>query len=204
MRIGIFGGTFDPPHLGHLILAMEACDQLKLDRLLWMLTPAPPHKRGHVITPVEIRLEMLKLALSHDSCFEISTLEMERPAPQYAVDTIHELRHRYPDAKLIYLMGGDSLKDLPDWHQPKELVDLADELGVMRRPGDLIKVDELEKRLPGLTKKLVFVDAPLLEISSSQIRSRFFQNKAVKFYLTPEVYTFITSNHLYENKKLGN
>ena len=161
MRIGIFGGTFDPPHLGHLILAMEACDQLKLDRLLWMLTPAPPHKRSHVITPVEIRLEMLKLAVAHDSCFEISTLEMDRPAPQYAVDTIHELHRHFPKAKLIYLMGGDSLRDLPDWHQPRELVDLADKIGVMRRPGDLIKLDELERRLPGLTKKNSVCRCPL-------------------------------------------
>jgi nicotinate-nucleotide adenylyltransferase len=201
MRIGIFGGTFDPPHLGHLILAMEACDQLKLNRLLWMLTPAPPHKRSHLITPVQVRLEMLKIALTGDRCFEISTLEMQRPAPQYAVDTIHQLRHQFPEAKLIYLMGGDSLRDLPDWHQPQELVELADELGVMRRPGDSIKLDELERRLPGLTKKLAFVDAPLLEISSSQIRSRFFHNKAVKYYLTPEVYSFIKSKQLYKAKK---
>lgn len=197
MRIGIFGGTFDPPHLGHLILAMEACDQLNLDRLLWMVTPDPPHKRGITITPVETRMSLIQAAIQEDPKFEISKVEMERPAPQYAVDTIRALRGIYPDAALIYLMGGDSLHDLPEWHHPQLLVEISDGLGVMRRPGDSVDLTLLETQLPGITKKVSFVDAPLLEISSRQIRQRVCSNRPFRYYLPKNVYELILKLELY-------
>jgi nicotinate-nucleotide adenylyltransferase len=201
MRIGIFGGTFDPPHLGHLILAMEACGQLNLDRLLWVVTPDPPHKIGQSISPVNIRLRLIKAAIGDDPHFEVSRIELERPAPQYAVDTIRELRERYPEAELIYLMGGDSLHDFPDWHHPRLLVDTSDGLGVMRRPGDLIDLTELEKQLPGITAKLAFVDAPLLEISSRQIRERVSSGKPFRYYLPQAVYEQILAMNLYSERE---
>ncbi len=198
MRIGIFGGTFDPPHMGHLILAMEACDQLNLDKLLWVVTPDPPHKIGQSISPVEIRIDLLKEAFNSDPLFEISKVDIERPAPQFAVDTIKELREQFPKAQLIYLMGGDSLADLPEWHHPQQLVDLADELGVMRRPSDLVNMHELESQLPGISKKLKFVDAPLLEISSRQIRKRVADGRAFRYYLPRKVHMYIIDHKLYK------
>lgn len=197
MRIGIFGGTFDPPHLGHLILAMEACDQLNLDKLLWMVTPDPPHKQNLTITPVEIRMDLIEAAIQEDPKFEVSKVEMERPAPQYAVDTIRALKTLYPSASLIYLMGGDSLHDLPEWHHPQRLVEISDGLGVMRRPGDLVDLTVLEEQLPGITKKVSFVDAPLLEISSRQIRQRICNHRPFRYYLPRKVYEMILELELY-------
>ena len=200
LRIGIFGGTFNPPHLGHLILAMEACDQLQLDRLLWMLTPDPPHKLHLTITPVETRLELLKAAINHEPKFEISTLEMKRPAPQYAVDTIREVKERFPGVELYYLIGGDSLHDFPEWYHPRQIIDMTEGLGVMRRPGDQIDLSLLEQQLPGLTGKLRFVEAPLLEISSRQIRQRIAQGRAVKYYLPEPVFKLIEKLQLYKDE----
>lgn len=201
MRIGIFGGTFDPPHLGHLILAMEACGQLNLDRLLWVVTPDPPHKKGQSISPVKLRLRLIKAAIGDDPFFEVSRIELERPAPQYAVDTIGELREQFPGSELIYLMGGDSLHDLYEWHQPKLLVSLADGIGVMRRPGDLVDMTVLEQQLPGISAKLAFVDAPLLEISSRQIRERVKAGKPFRYYLPPAVYEQILALDLYRDSE---
>ncbi|HTX79697.1 MAG TPA: nicotinate-nucleotide adenylyltransferase [Longilinea sp.] len=198
MRIGIFGGTFDPPHLGHLILAMEACGQLSLDRLLWVLTPAPPHKQTQPVTSIETRIQLVLAAIENDSEFQLSLVEIGRPAPQYAIDTVRQLRVQNPGAELYYLMGGDSLRDLPDWHTPQELVDECDGLGVMRRPDDDVDLTELEKQLPGLTAKVAFVDAPLLEISSRQVRQRIARGEPFRYYLSPKVYEIIVKQGLYK------
>ena len=141
--IGIFGGTFDPPHLGHLILAAEAYAQLGLERCLWVLTPDPPHKQGQSITPLKHRLAMLKLAIAGDPQFELSTVDLDRPGPYYAVDTVKILAAQIPGANLVYLMGGDSLRDLPKWHLPADFVDACHAIGVMRRPGDDIDLPDL-------------------------------------------------------------
>ncbi|MDT8897401.1 nicotinate-nucleotide adenylyltransferase [Thermanaerothrix sp. 4228-RoL] len=196
-RLGIFGGTFDPPHVGHLILASEAADQLHLDRVLWVLTPDPPHKRGQPITPLAIRLEMVMAAIQDDPSFELSRVEIDRPGPHYAVDTLRILHDLYPEDRLIYLIGGDSLRDLPTWRQPLEFLKACDGLGVMRRPGDAVDLSYLEAVLPGLERKVMFVDAPLLEISSSQIRQRVAGGKAYRYYLPPQVYALVEKYRLY-------
>ena len=116
--IGIFGGTFDPPHLGHLILSAEAYFQFGLDHLLWVLTPDPPHKQGHTISPLKHRLAMVKLAISGNPQLELSTVELTRSGPQYALDTVNLLARQNPGSNLIYFMGGDSLRDLPDLASP--------------------------------------------------------------------------------------
>ncbi|KPL82816.1 hypothetical protein SE15_12245 [Thermanaerothrix daxensis] len=196
-RIGVFGGTFDPPHVGHLILASEAADQLGLERVLWVLTPDPPHKRGLPITPLLIRLELVKAAIEGDPLFELSRVEIDRPGPHYAVDTLLILHDLYPEDALIYLIGGDSLRDLPTWHQPLRFLEACDGLGVMRRPGDAVDLSHLEATLPGLRRKVMFVDAPLLEISSSQIRQRVAGGKAYRYYLPPRVYELVERYRLY-------
>ncbi len=198
-RIGIFGGTFDPPHLGHLILASEARTNLQLTRLLWVLTSVPPHKTDQRISPLEDRLAMLNLALKDEPDFELSTIDMDRPGPQYTLDTIKLLALQYPDADLIPLIGGDSLRDLPTWHQPADLVAACQEIGVMRRPGDSIDLSILEKQIPGITAKVHFVDAPLLEIASHEIRQRAAEGLPFRYYLLPSVYKYIVAHKLYSN-----
>jgi len=196
-RIGIFGGTFDPPHLGHLILAAEAHAQLKLTRLFWVLTPIPPHKLNRSISSLEDRLAMVKLALKDEPAFELSDIEIERPGPHYTLDTIRVFSSRYPNADLILLLGGDSLRDLPTWHRPANLVAACHQIGVMRRPGDSIDMNALEKKIPDLKAKVKFVEAPLLEIASSEIRQRAVSGLPFRYYLLPAVYQYVQKNHLY-------
>jgi len=195
--IGIFGGTFDPPHIGHLILAAEARTQLGLDRLLWVLTPDPPHKQDQPIAPLEHRLAMLKLAIADDPSFELSAVEMDRPGPHYALDTVKILADQNPGAELVYLMGGDSLRDLPTWYRSADFVSACHAIGVMRRPGDSIDLSALEKMLPGLTAKVRFVDAPLLDIAAHEIRARAAESRPFRYFLPSGVYTYIVEHNLY-------
>lgn len=199
MRVGVFGGTFDPPHLGHLILAAEACDQLKLERLLWVLTAQPPHKQNQPIRPVEVRMELLQAALKGDSRFEVSRVDIDRPGPHYALDTLRLLQEQMPQAQLFYLMGGDSLHDLPIWHEPQQFLDSCAGLGVMRRPGSRIDLAEIEKFLPGISSCVTFIDAPLLEISSQEIRRRIAGGHTFRYYLPTAVYELIQKQHLYRD-----
>jgi nicotinate-nucleotide adenylyltransferase len=197
--IGIFGGTFDPPHIGHLILAAEAQAQLCLDHLLWMLTPDPPHKQGQPITPIEHRLAMVKLAIADNPGFELSTIEIDRPGPHYALDTLKIVAQQNPGADLVYLMGGDSLRDLPAWHRPADFVSACHSIGVMRRPGDAIDLPALEKNIPGLTAKVRFVDAPLIDIAAHKIRERIAGGRPFRYYLPEPVYIYIQNQALYRN-----
>ena len=198
VRLGVFGGTFDPPHLGHLILAAEAYDQLGLERLLFVVTPDPPHKYGLEISPLKHRFAMLRASITDNPDFELSRVDIDRPPPHYAVDTAQILARQFPGAELVYLMGGYSLRDLPDWHNPQSFVDVIHSLGVMRRPGDHIDLSGLEELLPGAADKVRFVDAPLLEIASSQIRERVSQGRPFRYYLAPPVYHYILEHKLYQ------
>ena len=199
MRLGIFGGTFDPPHVGHLILATEAQFQLQLERVLWVLTPWPPHKAGQPITPVEERLELLCTALDGNPDFQLSRVDLDRQPPHYAVDTVELIHKAYPSAKLVYLMGGDSLGDLLEWHTPQAFVQACDEIGVMQRPGQEVDLPELERSLPGLTERMRFIQAPLLEISSTRLRHRIAAGVPCRYYFLPAVYRLIEERKLYRN-----
>lgn len=203
-RIGLFGGTFDPPHLGHLILASEAKSQLELTRLLWTVTPDPPHKQEQPITPLEHRLAMVRLAIGDNPSFELSEVELERPGPHYTVDTIKLVADQNPGAEIVPVIGGDSLQDLPTWHQPREILYAAHWVGVMRRPGEETNLEELERELPGIRSKLHYVDAPLLEIASSEIRSRVATGKPFRYYLPDPVYKYINEHHLYRESEVVN
>ena len=201
-RLGLFGGTFDPPHVGHLILASEARSQLDLTRVLWTVTPDPPHKQDQFITSLQHRLAMVRLAIQGDPRFEISDIELNRPGPHYTVDTIRLLAEQNPSAEIVPIIGGDSLHDLPTWHQPKELVYAAHWVGVMRRPGEEPDLKELERELSGISSKVHYVDAPLLEIASREIRSRVASGRPYRYYLPNPVYEYIQQNHLYEQSEV--
>ncbi len=198
-RLGIFGGTFDPPHVGHLILAMEAYDQLNLDRVLWVLAPNPPHKLGKKITTLDIRIKMVKAAINDDPMFKFSSVDIDRPGPHYVLDTMRILREQNPDTHLSFIMGGDSLHDLHTWHEPDKFIQACDSLGVMHRPGEAINLDSIEKRFPQLSAKIEFIEAPLLEISSNQIRSLVSTCKPFRYYLPFEVYSIVKKHELYLN-----
>jgi nicotinate-nucleotide adenylyltransferase len=198
-RLGIYGGTFDPPHLGHLILAAEAAEALQLDQVLWVITPDPPHKLNQSVSPLEVRLRLLQAALEGEARFAISRVDIDRPGPQYAADTLRLLKEQNPQAELFYLMGGDSLHDLPDWHQPAQLVSLASGLGVMRRPHVEVDLNTLEKRLPGTREKLCFIDAPLLDISSRDLRLRIQTGRPYRYFLPEPVWRMIEAQNLYRD-----
>lgn len=198
-RLGIFGGTFDPPHLAHLILAAEAYHQLALDRLLWVLTPSPPHKPGRKITSLEHRIPMVQSTIVGDPEFEFSRVDIERRPPHYALGTVRALRECFPQAELVYLMGGDSLHDLHTWHKAGEFVAACDSLGVMRRPEDALDLQSVEAKIPGIGAKLQFIDAPRLEISASAIRRRIAEGRPFRYLVPPEVYAYIQAQQLYRN-----
>lgn len=198
MRIGIFGGTFDPPHIAHQVLAAEALEQLGLDRLVWVLTPVPPHKQGIAISPVEQRLRLVRAAIAGEARFQLSRVELDRPGPHFAVDTVRLLQEQNPGDEFIYLLGGDSLRDLPLWYKPQEFVLRISGLGVMRRPGADINTGSLEIQLPGIWKKVRYFETPLLDISSTAIRTRIAEGRPFRYFLPSSVYELIRRNHYYQ------
>jgi nicotinate-nucleotide adenylyltransferase len=197
MRIGIFGGTFDPPHVGHLILAEECRTQLKLDRLLWVVTDNPPHKRYVSISPIEDRVKLVEQAITGNEAFVLSRVDIDRPTPHFAIDTVSILKNENPEAQFFYLMGGDSLHDLPTWNRPNDFIKLCDGIGVMRRHADQVDLASLEKLLPGISQKVLIVDAPILEISSKEIRQRINEGQGYRYYLRDAVYRAVLDLGLY-------
>lgn len=198
MRIGIFGGTFDPPHVGHLILAEECRTQLSLDILLWIVTDNPPHKRYVNISPIEDRVKLVEKAIQGNDAFVLSRVDIDRPGPHFAIDTVNILKQEYPGAKFFYLMGGDSLHDLPTWNRPQDFIETCDGIGVMRRHADQVDLATLESVLPGISQKVLVVDAPILEISSKQIRQRITDNQGFRYYLRDAVYKAVLDLGLYK------
>ncbi len=198
--IGVLGGTFDPVHLGHLILAEEALFQLGLDVILFLITPFPPHKTEQEITHLDHRLPMLELAIEDNPNFCVSRVDIDRQPPHYAVDSLEIIRKLYPQSKIFYLMGGDSLRDLPRWHQPEQFIHACDGIGVMRRRIEEGTLEELCQFFPALQEKIVFLTAPQFDISSREIRNRVSLGLPFRYFLPPSVYAYILSHGLYQGK----
>ncbi|MEX0788646.1 MAG: nicotinate-nucleotide adenylyltransferase [Anaerolineales bacterium] len=195
--IGVFGGTFDPPHLGHLILADEAAAALDLEKVLWVVTGAPPHKPEPPRASVEERLEMVSTAIADAPSFEISRADVDRPPPHYALGTLAWLRERQPSARWAYLMGSDSLVDLPRWHRAQDFLGALELLGVMMRPGQTLDLSALEDVLPGLESKCRVFEAPLVGISARDIRRRIRGGLPFRYLVPPGVPDVILRHHLY-------
>lgn len=193
---GVFGGTFDPPHLGHLILADEARASLGLERVLWVVTGAPPHKSDLAITPDHLRWDMVGAAISDTPAFERSSVDLDRPEPHFAVDTLWALRRQGYD-RLAYIMGSDSLRDLPTWHEPRSFVEACDIVGVMRRPGVDLDLEALEAELPGLKAKVQMFEAPFIGISGHDIRRRVHDGRGFWYLVLPRVGEVIEKSGLY-------
>ncbi len=195
-RVGILGGTFDPPHLGHLILAEYAVEALDLSCLLFVPAADPPHKQQEKNTPVEHRLAMLELAISSNSRFTLSRADVDRPGPHYSVDMVKIIQKQYPGAELFFVMGGDSLRDLTRWYHPAELIQLC-KLAVMHRPGDQARPYMHEDMLPGVSERVVMIDAPLIGISASEIIRRLQNGYSVRYLVPDAVLDYICAHQLY-------
>lgn len=175
-RLGVFGGTFDPPHLGHLVAASDACQALALDRVLWIPSAVPPHKVQTVQASARDRLAMVRAAVAGDPRFEVDPLELERSGPSYTADTLRALRERHPGAALFFLTGADNVAELPGWHQPDEILRMA-RLAVVTRAGD-------HAVLPaGWNAEVVRITR--VDVSATEVRRRVAAGETIR-YLVPE------------------
>ncbi len=205
--MGILGGTFDPVHYGHLVIAEEVYATLELSEVVFVPAGEPPHKTHVDITAAIHRLNMLKLAIASNPHFTISRIDIDRAGPSYTVDTLRLLRQQGGEQTALYfIIGGDSLEDLLGWHNPISILEQLTHLVAVRRPGyDESKAfyRRLEARLPGINQKLVVVDAPQFDTSSTELRNRVAQGRPIK-YQTPEaVESYIVQYGLYRTKSDG-
>lgn len=201
-RIGLMGGTFDPIHYGHLVIAEEVRVALDLAEMLFIPTGQPPHKPGRVITPAEQRLAMLELAIASNPHFTISLIEMDRPGLSYMVDTLRLLRAQMgSDVELSFVIGWDSLEELHTWHDPQGILAQLDTLVAVGRPGYMDEGEyndtQLETRLPGISQRLHVVQAPRFSISSTDLRQRIAQGKPIKYQVPEAVEQYIFTHGLY-------
>lgn len=197
--VGVLGGTFDPPHIGHLILGEYAVEALDLDCLLYVPAADPPHKRDRRKTSVEHRLAMLRLALADNQHFCLSRIDLDRPGPHYSLDMVRIAQTQYPGAKLYFVMGGDSLRDLPAWNRPDELLKLC-WFAVMERPGEDIDPHMHDAVLPGLAPRVVMLRTPVLEISSTEIINRLREGRSVRYLVPDSVLAYIARHGLYHDE----
>jgi nicotinate-nucleotide adenylyltransferase len=166
-----------------------------------VVTADPPHKRGHAISPVADRLDMVAAAIAPEPDFELSRVDVDRPGPHWAADTVALLAVRYPSDTLIYLMGGDSLRDLPTWGRPQEFLAHC-RLGVLRRPGAMIDLGALEAVLPGISAKVEFVDAPPVDIASHEVRGQARRGLPLADLVPEAVARLIAARGLYREEEL--
>ncbi|MCC2626541.1 MAG: nadD [Thermomicrobiales bacterium] len=195
-RIGVLGGTFDPVHNGHLRIADTLRTALNLDRVLWVPAGRPPHKSDQIVSSDRDRLAMLDLALAGSATDEISTIDIDRSGPSYTADTLEILAGRFPSARLFFLMGEDSLRDLPTWHDPERILRVA-ELAVAGRPGVETDLESLELQVPGVGKHVHVVPTKEIAISSSDIRRRVRESQPVGGLVPAIVEAYIRDNGLY-------
>lgn len=195
-HIGVFGGTFDPIHHGHLIVADELRFRLKLDRVLFLPAGRPPHKTDQDISSDEHRLAMLKMAIDDDPHFGVSMIDIEREGLSYTADSMREHQRRFPDATFTFLMGQDSYRDLPYWHKPGELARIV-RLGVALRPGVVVDSDYIVHRIPELRGQVDIIDVPMIQIASSDIRRRVRQGEPLRYHIPAPVEAYIRQHDLY-------
>ncbi len=197
-RIGVLGGTFDPPHVGHLWLGALAADTCGLDRVLFMPAAQPPHKAGRPMSPADARLEMTRRAIDGDPAFELSELEMERPGPSYTIDSVRELKDRHePDAKLFLIMAADSLAQIDTWREPDRLLELIEWI-VGPRPGSpLPERSGLDERFGTAAARIHLLTGPSLDVSASEIRRRVAAGQAIRYLVPRGVEQLIGERGLY-------
>ena len=197
-RIGLLGGTFDPVHFGHLILAETARDTLRLDKVYFVPAADPPHKRGNVIARADDRISMLQMAIDDNEAFAISLIDVERKGPDYTAEMLEIARKKLlqPEDDLWFLMGLDSVIDFPNWHEPERIRQLA-RLAAATRPGFDIDWRPLEKALPGISHEVTLLPMPGVDIASNNIRRRILHGSSIRYLLPECVRQYILQTGLY-------
>jgi nicotinate-nucleotide adenylyltransferase len=200
-HIGVIGGTFDPIHFGHLVIAEEVYATLKLAEMVFVPAGQPPHKPEQVVTSAQDRLAMLQLAIASNPHFTISMVDLERPGPSYTVETLRLLRGQWGEQTAIYfVIGRDSLEDLLDWYNPVGILEQLDYLVAVKRPGYTEEkgyIERLEERLPGIRKRLIIMSAPQLKISATELRQRVAEGRPIKYQVPEVVEQYILQHGLY-------
>jgi nicotinate-nucleotide adenylyltransferase len=200
VRVGVFGGTFDPIHVGHLILAEQCREQANLDEVLFVPAARPPHKQNVTLTSFERRAEMIALAISGQPAFRLNEMEKDRPGPSYTVDTLRILTERQPPSELFLILGSDAVHDLPGWRDPSGILRLATLL-INARPGwDLPPLDTLSQTLgcrEDAPVRAVVVHSPLVDISSRDIRQRLAAGKSIRYLVPRAVEAYIHDKKLW-------
>jgi nicotinate-nucleotide adenylyltransferase len=198
MKIGIMGGTFDPIHIGHLIVAEQVRSTLELDKVIFIPAGEPWMKADRKITAAQHRVEMVRLAIASNPFFELSTIEIEHPGWTYTVDTLEQLSKDLDNgARLFLLIGWDGLKNMPQWKAPYRISKIAT-LVTFPRPGvPEPDISVLEESMPALSERMVRLTGPYIGISSTDIRGRLWSGKSVRYLVPPEVECYIAEQRLY-------
>ncbi|WP_417850423.1 nicotinate-nucleotide adenylyltransferase [Thalassoglobus sp.] len=192
MKLGIYGGTFDPVHLGHLILAETVREQLSLDEVWFVPAFQNPHKLGKATTPPKARMEMLRFAISGNPRFRLCDMEIKRKGHSYTFETLQAIQELHPDAEKHLLIGADSLTDFPNWREPGTILSLAKLVAVNRGQSSVEVPEQLDP------SQVCLLEMPAIDISATQIRNRCEAGKSIR-YLTPRsVELYISANQLYE------
>jgi nicotinate-nucleotide adenylyltransferase len=192
VKIGLMGGTFDPPHIGHLILAQLAQEQLKLDKVLFIPAGDPWRKADRAVTPAMHRLAMARLAIADNAAFEVDDCEVTREGATYTVDTLRLLRERRPSDELVLILGGDALADIPRWKDPAALPELAIIAVAPRRGTEL-------PPLPFEASRVLHIDMPGVDVSSTELRQRAWQGESLRYFVPDTVVAYIEANGLYRS-----
>jgi nicotinate-nucleotide adenylyltransferase len=203
-HIGLLGGTFDPIHYGHLVIAEEVRYVLHLDEMVFIPTGQPPHKPGRIVTAAQYRVAMLELAIAENPYFAISLIDVERSGPSYTVDTLRQLRKEWgTNTALYFVIGWDSLQELHTWHDSAGILEQLTYLVAVRRPGYVEEPgynELLEAQLPGIQLRLLVIPVPQLDISATDLRQRIAEGRPIK-YQTPEaVEHYIAEHGLYRDR----
>ncbi len=196
-RIGIYGGTFDPVHLGHLVLAEQCREQCRLDEVWFVPAGTPPHKTDTEISSSQRRREMLELAVAGHESFRIQTLELDRPGLSYTVDTLQTFHDQQPDAELFLLMGADSVHDLPGWREPQRILQLACVVAVNRGRQNIDLAEAVRHLGPQSAGRVLSITMPAIEIASRDIRQRVHAGKSIRYLVPRAVEVYIAQHRLY-------
>jgi len=203
-RIGLMGGTFDPIHIAHLIVAEEVYSALDLTEMVFIPAGHPPHKLDKTSTAPQHRLAMVELAIASNPHFSISRVEVDRSGPSYLVETLRLLHKQWgPHIELSFVIGWDSLEEFSTWYDPAGILALLTHLVAVRRPGyleDVMYNKQLESRLPGITERLYVVSVPQLDISSTDLRRRVAQHRPITYQTTEAVEHYIIEHELYQRE----
>lgn len=190
-RLGVLGGTFDPIHLGHLVLAEQVREKLQLEKVIFIPSASPPHKTEQKLSPAEDRFEMTKLALDGNPHFSVSDIELKREGPSYTVETLRELKKLYKNSEIYFLTGSDVLEEIKDWKDPEEIYELA-KIVIGVRPG----FDKFDPKNHFVQKSIIF-NITGIDISSTQIREKVRKGESIKYLVPSKVEEYIKKKNLY-------